>query len=216
MKPKIVKKPAIKLAGFLLKTTELSSISLSRFSFKELSSYFWHDCITNGSLQKLNNEPFIKNNNQYGICIPVKPGNPEFEYVIGIEVKDGANIPEEYHVCTIPETVYAVFRTKPTDQTNFSNVIERTWIKIIMNWLPAAGYEYIDSKADFCFYDARYNNKKSSVCEIYLPVIKKQFEKSSELSETDTKKCKNCLRRIPIHYCRCPYCRRDDFQFDNN
>ena len=215
MKPKIVKKPAIKLAGFLLKTTELSSISLSRFSFKELSSYFWHDCITNGSLQKLNNESFIKNNNQYGICIPVESGNPEFEYVIGIEVKDGADIPEEYHVCTIPEATYAVFRTKPTDNKNFSNVIERTWAGIIMDWLPAARYVYVDSKADFCFYDVRYNNKKTSVCEMYLPVIKKN-KKSSKYSETDTKKCRNCLKRIPVHYCRCPYCRRDDFQFDNN
>jgi len=198
-----------------LETKELSSISSSRISFKELSSYFWHDCITNGILQKLNNETFIKNNNQYGICIPLEPGNPNFDYVIGIEVKDGADIPKDYHVCTIPEATYAVFRTKPTDNKNFSNVIERTWAGIIMDWLPAARYVYVDSKADFCFYDVRYNNKKTSVCEMYLPVIKKN-KKSSKYSETDTKKCRNCLKRIPVHYCRCPYCRRDDFQFDNN
>jgi len=179
MKPRIVKKPAIKLAGFLLKITELSSSNLSRFKIIELTSYFWHDCITNGSLQKLNDEPFIKNNNQYGICIPVEPENPEYEYVIGIEVKDGADIPEKYHVCTIPEATYAVFKTKLTDKTNFSNVsnvIEKTWRHILSDWLPAAGYEYIDSKADFCFYDARYKNKKSSVCEIYLPVIKNNLK----------------------------------------
>jgi len=216
MKAKIVKKPAIKLAGFLLKTKELSSISISRSSVKDLTSYFWHDCITNGSLQKLNNESFIKNNNQYGICIPVEQGDHEFEYVIGIEVKNGIDIPKEYHVCTIPEAMYASFKTKPVDKTDFSNVIERTWVRIIMDWLPASEYEYINSKADFCFYDARYNNKKSSVCEIYLPVIKKQFKKSSEDNEAETKKCKNCLRRIPVDYNRCPYCRRDNFLFDNN
>ncbi|MCL2196076.1 MAG: GyrI-like domain-containing protein [Treponema sp.] len=216
MKAKIIKKPAIKLAGFLLKTKELTSFSLSRFSVKELTSYFWHDCITNGSLQKLNNEPFIKNNNQYGICVPVEKGDHEFEYVIGIEVKDGADIPKEYHVCTIPEVMYAVFRTKPADNNNFANVIDRAWVSIIMDWLPKSGYEYLDNKADFCFYDARYNNKKSNVCEIYLPVIKKLPNKSLINEKTETKKCKNCLRRVDVHYNRCPYCRRDDFQFDSN
>ena len=199
-----------------METKELNIINLSRFSIRELTSNFWNDCITNGSLQKLNDETFIKNNNQYGICIPIEHVYPGFEYVIGIEVKDDVDIPKDYHVRTIPEATYAVFKAKSTDRTNFSNEIERTWVRIIMDWLPAAGYEYIDSKANFCFYDARYNNKKPSVGEIYVPVMKKQIEKSSKNNETETKKCKNCLRRIPIHYYICPYCRRVDFEFDIN
>jgi hypothetical protein len=40
------------------------------------------------------------------------------------------------------------------------------------------------------------------------------FEKQRETLET--KKCLNCLRRILIHYNRCPYCGKDNFQFNIN
>ena len=30
----------------------------------------------------------------------------------------------------------------------------------------------------------------------------------------ETKKCKNCLKRVTIEQYRCPYCRKDDFTYD--
>jgi len=39
--------------------------------------------------------------------------------------------------------------------------------------------------------------------------------KSSVNSPVETKKCKKCLRRISVNFERCPYCRSDDFQFND-
>lgn len=212
MKPKIIKKPAIKLAGFVSKINELNTMNLT---VKDLTTKLWDDCINSGSLEKLNNESFIKNHNQFGICIPVNPGTHEFEYFIGFEVKRSSDIPKEYHACTIPEALYAIFKTPPVERTKIAATIDNTYLSIHLDWLPTSGYIYLEDKADFCYYDMRDDKVDSRACDIYIPIAKIKRDKSSKSTNTNTKKCTNCSRSISAHYYRCPHCRTENFEFDN-
>ena len=72
-----------------------------------------------GDVKKLHEETFVKNHVEYGACFPENPENGEFIYVIGVEVKDGHTIPEGYHVCTIPDALYAVFSLRLLKKQSF-------------------------------------------------------------------------------------------------
>ncbi|MCL1812732.1 MAG: AraC family transcriptional regulator [Treponema sp.] len=168
MEPKMIKKPAITIAGFSIKTKTKDGEN-----FKAIPQ-FWQDYCTDGRQEKIHKESFLKSREEYGACFPENPGNGEFEYVIGLEVKDGHDIPKSYHVCTIPEALYAVFTTPPVDNdANFSSTIQGTWKYIFSEWFPASGYEFAPNAVDFEFYDERCMAETNKVMDIYIPVVKK-------------------------------------------
>ena len=43
---------------------------------------------------------------------------------------------------------------------------------------------------------------------------KAAFDKSKKEESSETKKCKNCLKRVALHYVRCPYCRTGKFLYN--
>ena len=167
MEPRMVKKPAVKLAGFVLNTrTEDGE------NFKAIPK-FWLEYLNEGRKERLHNEAFVVNHSEYGACFPENPENGEFEYVIGVEVKNGADVPEGYHVCTLPEALFAVFSSPPADEANFSSSISGTWKYIFAEWFPNSGYEFDGKGVDFEFYDERCIGETGNVCNIYIPVVKK-------------------------------------------
>ena len=167
MEPKMVKKDAVKIAGFMLKSKTKDGENL-----KEIPK-FWYDYVFNGRQEKIHKEFFIKSHDEYGACFPENPENGEFEYIIGLEVKEGHDIPKEYNVCTIPEALYAVFSTPPTDEENFSKEIQGTWKYIFSEWFPNSGYEFENGKVDYELYTERATGEKGKICEICIPVVKK-------------------------------------------
>jgi AraC family transcriptional regulator len=167
MEPKMVKKPAIKIAGFAIKTKSKDGENMKAIP------EFWQDYCTNGRQKKIHQESFLKSHEEYGACFPENPENGEFEYVIGVEVKDGHEIPQDYHVCTIPEALYAVFTTPPTDIANFSTTIQGTWKYIFSEWFQTSGYEFAPNTVDFELYDERCMAETNKVMDIYIPVVKK-------------------------------------------
>ena len=171
MEPKMVKKPAIRIAGFVINTRNTEGENS-----KDIPR-FWADYTTDGRQEKLHSESFFKNHNEYGACFAEDPANGRFEYVIGLEIKDDldfAGIPEKYHTCTIPEAIYAVFSSPPADDAGFVSSIQGTWRYILSEWFPASGYEYDGNGADFELYDERCMSETAKVCDIYIPVVKKQ------------------------------------------
>ena len=167
IEPKMVKKSAVKLAGFALVTNNKNgenNIEIPKF---------WHRIMTDGSLDKLHEESFVKSHADYGACFLKNPETGEFEYVIGLEVKDGHDISGEYHVCTVPEALYAVFSSPPSDEANFSSAIQGTWKYIFSEWFPNSGYEFDENGIDYEYYDERCMTKAEKVCEICIPVVKK-------------------------------------------
>ena len=168
MEPKMIKKPEIKIAGFCVKTVTKDGENM------KVIPKFWQDYCFNGRQEKLHKETFLKNHVEYGACFPENPENGEFEYVIGVEVKEGAVIPAEYHVCLVPEALFAVFTTPPAlSDAEFSPTIQGTWKYIFSEWFPSSGYEFAPGKVDFELYDERCTGESNKVMDIYIPVVKK-------------------------------------------
>jgi AraC family transcriptional regulator len=167
MEPKMVKRSVIKLAGYAFKTNSKDGENLKAIP------EFWKAYMTDGRMGKLHGESFLKNHAEYGACFPENPENGEFEYVIGVEIKDGLTVPGDYHVCELPDALYAVFSTPPTDDSGFTTAIQGTWQYIFAEWFSKSGYEFDEHGVDFEFYDERCMGKTGKVCDIYIPVVKK-------------------------------------------
>jgi len=167
MEPKMVKKPAIKIAGFANKTK-----TKEEEYFKAIPK-FWHDYCTDGRQEKLHRELFLKGHEEYGACFPENPENGEFEYVIGLEIKEGHNIPKGYNVYTIPEALYAVFTTPPADEAEFTSSVQGTWKYIFNEWFPKSGYEFAANGVNFELYDERCMWNTDKIVDISIPVVKK-------------------------------------------
>jgi len=167
IEPKMIKKPAIKIAGFAFKTKTKNGEHIKAVP------KFWYNYCTDGRQEKLHNELFLKNHEEYGASFPENPENGEFEYVIGLEVKEGQDIPKSYNVYTIPEALYAVFTTPPADEAKFTSSIQSTWKYIFNKWLPKSGYEFTANGVYFELYDERNMQNTDKIADICIPVVKK-------------------------------------------
>lgn len=168
MEPKFVTLPAVKIAGFTLKTTATDGEN------NQAIPQFWKDYMTDGRMEKLHAEDFVKKHDEYGACFPEDPETGEFEYVIGVETREGAAIPGDYQIRRLPGATYAVFSTPPSNATNFSNTIQGTWNYIFNEWFAKSGYEYAPNCADFELYDDTCMSDTGKVCAIYIPIVEKQ------------------------------------------
>jgi AraC family transcriptional regulator len=166
----MLKKEAVTLAGFALKTRTKNGEN------KREIPKFWQAYTSDGRMEKLHSESFVKSHTEYGVCFSGNPENGEFMYVIGVEVKEGHDIPDGYHVCTVPEALYAVFTTPPADESNFVPAIQGAWNYIYSEWFPNSGYEFDHKGVDFELYDDRCTARTGKIVEIYIPVVKKSLE----------------------------------------
>jgi AraC family transcriptional regulator len=167
MEPKLVKKEAIKLAGFAIKTTKKcgqSNVEIPKF---------WQEYLADGRCKKLHDETFLEKHAEYGACFSVNMETGDMEYIIGVEVKKDHDVPDVYHVCTLPEALYAVFTTPPANGETFVSSIQGTWNYIYSEWFPSSGYEFDSNGVDFELYDERSMNETGKVIDIYIPVVKK-------------------------------------------
>ena len=162
MEPKMVKKEAVKIAGFAVKTTNKGGEN------NKAIPKFWQEYLSDGRCGKLHGESFVKDHAEYGACFLINPGTGEFEYVIGVEIKEGADIPKEYDIRTIPEALYAVFSVPPANDANVTPAIQGTWNYIYKEWFPNSGYEFDEGKTDYELY-----KEMGKVVEIFIPVVKK-------------------------------------------
>ena len=63
MEPKMVKKPAVKIAGFAFKTKTKNGEHIKAVP------KFWHNYYTDGRQEKLHNELFLKSHEEYGASV---------------------------------------------------------------------------------------------------------------------------------------------------
>ena len=159
-----VKREAIKLAGYALKTS-----SRNGENFKAIP-IFWGAYMNDGRMQKLHGEGFVNNHAEYGVCFP-EDAEGGFEYVIGVELKVGAAVSSGYHCCEIPASYYAVFTSPPADADGFSSAIQQTWRDIFSQWFPLSDRKMDEAGLSFELYDERSMNETGKVCEIWIPVI---------------------------------------------
>lgn len=167
LEPRFVTLPAKKLAGYALRTTMTDRENLAAIPA------FWSAYMSDGRMKRLHAESFVKNHSEYGACFPENPQTGEFDYLIGVEVPEGTQVPAGYDRRVLPTAEYAVFSTPPCRAADFSASIQGVWNYIFNDWFPASGWEYAPGCTDFELYDDRCMSEAGKVCEIWVPVVKK-------------------------------------------
>jgi AraC family transcriptional regulator len=179
--PKImIKKKSFKLAGFTFKIKLPLSVTITKNGHIYHNNYktipkLWDECRTDGRLEKLDGESFVKFHAKYGAYLSKDYENSKCIYFIGVEVKSKITIPFKYDVYTIPETLFAVFTIPPSNRDNFPSTINDTWQFIFSEWLPNSGYEFDDNSIAFELYDDRSTGDTGKVCNICIPIINRQL-----------------------------------------
>lgn len=162
MEPKFVKKPAFKVAGFELKTTNIQKVNY------ETVPKFWDRYFAENWDKILHEQLKPVHDAVLGLCFPGGLESGEFSYVIGVEVADFKGISEGMFKGEVPAATYAVFTTPLKD-------IQSTWDYIFASWFPRSGYEFDDnSRIDFELYDERSQSDHGIQADIYVPVVKKK------------------------------------------
>jgi AraC family transcriptional regulator len=161
VEPKIVAKPACKIAGYKLKTTCRDGKNL-----QEIPA-FWGK-MTPERFAELH-QLHIVHPNELGACLPMDMATGDFSYIIAVEVYDYEGVPAEMFCGEVSEATYAVFLVPPVENAGpeFSDAIQGTWKYIYETWMPDSGYEFAEGKVDYELY---YSGTKA---EIYIPIVKK-------------------------------------------
>ena len=91
----------------------------------------------------------------------------DMDYVIGMALEDGVEVPSDWHRCTIPAGDYAVFETTLADAGN-------TWAGSI-EWMEERGYT-IAHNVSFEYYDERMGNPEpeQQIFDIYIPIVERR------------------------------------------
>ena len=123
MNPKIVTFGPVKVAGYLHKTSHSNNTLPA----------FWGEVSADGRHSKLHSQDFVKAHRDYGVCFNAT--GDEFDYLLGLEIKDGAKVPEEFHQYEIKQGEYAVLSAPPAPPDgNMAPSIQKLWGDLY-NWL---------------------------------------------------------------------------------
>lgn len=99
----------------------------------------------------------------YGVMGNFDEESQEFDYIAGMEVEEGADVPQGMAHWHVPSQTYAVFTgTLP-------NLME-TYKYIYETWLPQSGHRHTNGP-EFEFYDKTFDPEDpASELEIYIPI----------------------------------------------
>jgi AraC family transcriptional regulator len=100
----------------------------------------------------------------YGVCWNYKPGRG-FDYLSGVEVDDGAKLPEELSQIRIPGGRYAVF-THRKHVSTIADTLDAIWKK----WLPNSGHEAADTPSFERYGESFDPQSGTGGFEIWLPL----------------------------------------------
>lgn len=166
--PDIIQKPAIRLAGYAIRTTMADGQNT-----KDVPA-FWQAYMRDGRMQKLHAMPGLDTQAEYGACFPIDPAKGDIEYVIGLQLKEGSDAPAGLTAPIIPAGTYAVFSTPAATIDTFVGSIQNTWNYIFSEWFPASGYEFTEGGVDYELYDERSLGETDKVIDICIPVTPKE------------------------------------------
>ncbi len=99
----------------------------------------------------------------YGVCY--NQSEDTFDYLCGVEVVTGADLPREFSVLDIPAATYAIF-----PHTGHVSGIRNTWMAVWDTWLPQSGLKPVQAP---CFekYGPQFNGMTGEGgLEIWIPV----------------------------------------------
>jgi AraC family transcriptional regulator len=100
----------------------------------------------------------------YGVCLNYRAGQG-FDYLSGVEVKDGAKLPPEFATVRLPAQGYAVF-THPHHVSAIATTVDKIW----NSWVPQCGLK-IKQSPWFERYTAEFDPQSGmGGMEICIPI----------------------------------------------
>jgi AraC family transcriptional regulator len=157
MESKIISKKTFSIIGIELKTTNREGKN-----FVEIPQ-FWKQVIQKKKIGKIPNKK--QPGTVLGICMDFR-ADGDFSYIIGSEVTNTDNVPDDMVSKKIPDAKYAVFlaRGKMPDS------IQNTFKYIYHEWLPKSKYQHAGSP-EFELYDERSDDSENAEVDIYVPIV---------------------------------------------
>ncbi len=166
MHPVILKKPALKVAGYGIKT------NISTTYLKDIGAYWEHyegENLENKMYRQLNPQK----HGEVGLCVP--DSDDQVIYLLGVIVEDFSKVTDDMMTIEIPAAEYAVFTTpmpvpSEGEAHSLSTAVKATWKYIFEEWFETSGYMYDEDRMDFEFYDERCHCEDTAIAEIYVPI----------------------------------------------
>ena len=87
---------------------------------------------------------------ELGLCTDFNLETGDFTYIIGMEVTDFENVPNEIAKRTFPAATYAVFTTPKVPHKEMVSSIHQTWNAVFSEWFPHSGYEHCELQSLNC------------------------------------------------------------------
>jgi len=161
MQPKIVNFDHVKVAGLLHKTSHSNNTIPA----------FWEAVFADGRHDNLHKQDWAASHNDFGVCLGDAANPDAMDYVLGLAVKDGCAVPDEFYQVELTSGQYAMLAA-PMEE------IGAAWGKIYA-WLNENNeYEADHSGCAFELYKCDCANgveceackTGTMVCEIYTAV----------------------------------------------
>ena len=167
MEYRIVNKPEFLVAGYELKTT-----SKEGKNHQDIPA-FWQEYLQKDLGTTIPNRKDTSQWVELGLCTDFNLETGDFTYIIGMEVTDFENVPNEIAKRTFPAATYAVFTTPKVPHEEMVSSIHQTWNAVFSEWFPHSGYEHC-GVTEFELYDERCHEDKSEFAqvELWIPVKK--------------------------------------------
>ncbi|WP_342476665.1 AraC family transcriptional regulator [Paenibacillus sp. FSL H7-0350] len=95
-------------------------------------------------------------------------------YLMGTELPEGQDVPEELDQLTVPDQTYAVFESRDSfsGDTELDLAILNVWRRIYSEWFPSSGFEQVEGPCLEKYYWTD-DTHEESICEVWIPVVKK-------------------------------------------
>ena len=168
MQPKIIEKAAFKVVGYEFKNSIKNALHT-----RDIPAFWAQRGLTDGTCEtKLYKYLKPPRHGEYCICINADMYTDKFSYLLGVAVDNFDLAKDDMYKLEIPTATYAVFTTPPVEEKDFVNSIKGTWKYILEEWFPYSGYEIVDGKYDFEYYDEHCHTSEHEkiYMEIYVPI----------------------------------------------
>ncbi|MEK4848668.1 AraC family transcriptional regulator [Paenibacillus sp. FSL H7-0756] len=95
-------------------------------------------------------------------------------YLMGTELPEGQDVPEELDHLTVLDQTYAVFESRDSfsGDTELGLAILDVWRRIYSEWFPSSGFEQVEGPCLEKYYWTD-DTHEESICEVWIPVVKK-------------------------------------------
>ncbi len=113
---------------------------------------------------------------EISVCLDIDEEHGCFTYMLGVGVDAAdAAVPQRpgTYRCELPGGLYAVFRTPFVEEAQYVASVRQAWREILTEWLPAAPYQFDESRTAFEYYDEsdhEWLHDGKACMTIYIPV----------------------------------------------